>query len=75
MKLLAWHSLLRVMVLCFVESDAIANDGLVDEKGIILNDLTVEVLVKMAVSQATAGATFVASSGIMIPEWEQFVKH
>ncbi|MBD6616997.1 porphobilinogen synthase [Komarekiella sp. 'clone 1'] len=41
------------------------HDGLVDEKGIILNDPTVEVLVKMAISQATAGATFVAPSDMM----------
>ncbi|MEO0688487.1 MAG: porphobilinogen synthase, partial [Cyanobacteria bacterium J06649_11] len=31
------------------------HDGIVDENGVILNDPTVEVLVKMAVSQAEAG--------------------
>ncbi|HEY9799086.1 MAG TPA: porphobilinogen synthase [Leptolyngbyaceae cyanobacterium] len=41
------------------------HDGLVDEKGTILNDPTVEVLVKMALSQATAGADFVAPSDMM----------
>ncbi|MBD2502075.1 porphobilinogen synthase [Anabaena azotica] len=41
------------------------HDGLVDEKGNILNDPTVEVLVKMALSQATAGADFVAPSDMM----------
>jgi porphobilinogen synthase len=41
------------------------HDGLVDENGTILNDPTVEVLVKMAVSQAAAGANFVAPSDMM----------
>jgi porphobilinogen synthase len=41
------------------------HDGLVDEQGKILNDPTVEVLVKMAVSQAAAGASFVAPSDMM----------
>lgn len=41
------------------------HDGLVDSKGTILNDPTVEVLVKMAVSQADAGANFVAPSDMM----------
>jgi porphobilinogen synthase len=41
------------------------HDGLVDEKGTILNDPTVEVLVKMALSQAAAGADFVAPSDMM----------
>lgn len=41
------------------------HDGLVDDQGIILNDPTVEVLVKMAVSQAAAGADFVAPSDMM----------
>lgn len=40
------------------------HDGIV-EKGVILNDETVEVLVKMAVSQAEAGADFVAPSDMM----------
>jgi porphobilinogen synthase len=41
------------------------HDGIVDEKGVILNDPTVEVLVKMAVSQAEAGADMVAPSDMM----------
>ncbi|MCX7596096.1 MAG: porphobilinogen synthase [Fischerella sp.] len=41
------------------------HDGLVDEKGTILNDPTVEVLVKMALAQAAAGADFVAPSDMM----------
>lgn len=41
------------------------HDGIVDEKGVILNDPTVEVLVKMALSQAAAGADMVAPSDMM----------
>jgi porphobilinogen synthase len=41
------------------------HDGLIDEEGNILNDPTVEVLVKMAVSQAASGASFVAPSDMM----------
>jgi porphobilinogen synthase len=41
------------------------HDGLVDENGVILNDSTVEVLVKMALSQAVAGADMVAPSDMM----------
>lgn len=41
------------------------HDGIIDDKGIILNDPTVEVLVKMAVSQAEAGADMVAPSDMM----------
>jgi porphobilinogen synthase len=41
------------------------HDGLVDENGIILNDPTIEVLVKMALSQAEAGTDFVAPSDMM----------
>ena len=41
------------------------HDGLIDEDGRVLNDPTVEVLVKMAVSQAEAGADFVAPSDMM----------
>ncbi|MCS7032086.1 MAG: porphobilinogen synthase [Gloeomargarita sp. SKYG116] len=41
------------------------HDGLVDDQGRILNDETVEVLVKMALSQAAAGADFVAPSDMM----------
>ena len=41
------------------------HDGIVDDKGVILNDPTVEVLVKMAVSQAEAGTDIVAPSDMM----------
>ncbi|AFY74060.1 delta-aminolevulinic acid dehydratase [Synechococcus sp. PCC 7502] len=41
------------------------HDGLVDENGIIVNDPTVEVLVKMSLSQAVAGADMVAPSDMM----------
>jgi porphobilinogen synthase len=41
------------------------HDGIVDENGIVLNDPTVEVLVKMALSQAAAGADMVAPSDMM----------
>jgi porphobilinogen synthase len=40
-------------------------DGLIDEAGYILNDETVAVLVKQALSQAHAGADFVAPSDMM----------
>ncbi|MBD2432236.1 MULTISPECIES: porphobilinogen synthase [Fischerella] len=41
------------------------HDGIVDEKGVILNDPTVKVLVKMALSQAAAGTDMVAPSDMM----------
>lgn len=41
------------------------HDGIVDENGTILNDPTVEILVKMALSQAAAGADMVAPSDMM----------
>ena len=41
------------------------HDGIVDDNGVILNDPTVEVLVKMAVSQAEAGTDMVAPSDMM----------
>ena len=40
-------------------------DGLIDENGYVLNDATVEVLVKQAVSHAQAGADIVAPSDMM----------
>ncbi len=40
-------------------------DGLIDESGYVLNDLTVEVLVKQALSHAGAGADVVAPSDMM----------
>jgi porphobilinogen synthase len=41
------------------------HDGIVNDKGTILNDPTVEVLVKMALAQAAAGADLVAPSDMM----------
>ncbi len=41
------------------------HDGLMDENGVIVNDPTVEVLVKMALSQARSGADMVAPSDMM----------
>lgn len=40
-------------------------DGLIDDKGYVLNDETVEVLVKQALSHAEAGADIVAPSDMM----------
>ena len=40
-------------------------DGLIDDTGYVLNDATVEVLVKQAVSHAAAGADVVAPSDMM----------
>ena len=41
------------------------HDGILDENGIIVNDPTVEVLVKMSLSQAAAGTDMVAPSDMM----------
>jgi len=41
------------------------HDGVVDDNGVIINDPTVEILVKMALSQAAAGADMVAPSDMM----------
>jgi len=41
------------------------HDGLMDDNGIIVNDPTVEVLVKMSLSQAAAGTDMVAPSDMM----------
>ena len=40
-------------------------DGLIDEKGYVLNDETIEVLVKQALSHAQAGADIIAPSDMM----------
>ncbi len=40
-------------------------DGIIDEKGYILNDLTVDILTKQALTHATAGADIVAPSDMM----------
>jgi porphobilinogen synthase len=41
------------------------HDGIINEDGVILNDPTVEILVRMAVSQAQAGCDMVAPSDMM----------
>ncbi len=41
------------------------HDGILDEDGYIVNDITVEVLAKMAVAQARAGCDMVAPSDMM----------
>ena len=41
------------------------HDGVIDDRGVILNDETVAILVKMAVSQAAAGCDIVAPSDMM----------
>ena len=41
------------------------HDGLVDENGIILNDETIELLQKQALTQAIAGADFIGPSDMM----------
>jgi porphobilinogen synthase len=41
------------------------HDGVIDEHGVILNDDTVDILVKMSISQAEAGCDMVAPSDMM----------
>ena len=55
-------------VICDVALDPFTThgqDGLIDESGYVLNDETVLALVKQALSQARAGADFVAPSDMM----------
>ncbi|MGM3151325.1 porphobilinogen synthase, partial [Escherichia coli] len=40
-------------------------DGIIDDKGYVLNDITVEALVKQSVSHAEAGADIVSPSDMM----------
>ncbi len=61
----------RIPNLCIIADVALdpftthGHDGLVDERGLILNDETVECLVKMALMQADSGVDFVAPSDMM----------
>ncbi|PAX58392.1 porphobilinogen synthase [Brunnivagina elsteri] len=58
----------RILVITDVALDPFTthcHDGIVDENGVILNDQTVEVLVKMSLSQAEAGSDMVAPSDMM----------
>ncbi|SUA63069.1 porphobilinogen synthase [Oligella urethralis] len=55
-------------VLCDVALDPFTShgqDGVIDENGYVLNDPTLEVLVKQAVAQAAAGADWIAPSDMM----------
>ena len=40
-------------------------DGIIDEEGYVLNDITTDILIKQAVSHAEAGADIVAPSDMM----------
>ena len=51
--------------LCLCEYTTHGHCGLIDDRGEILNDETLDVLGKIAVSQAHAGADIVAPSGMM----------
>lgn len=55
-------------IMCDVALDPFTThgqDGIIDDSGYVLNDVTVETLVKQAVSQAAAGADVVAPSDMM----------
>ncbi|KGF32674.1 porphobilinogen synthase [Oligella urethralis] len=55
-------------VLCDVALDPFTShgqDGVIDENGYVLNDPTLEILVKQAVAQAAAGADWIAPSDMM----------
>ena len=40
-------------------------DGIIDEEGYVLNDITTDILIKQALSHAEAGADIVAPSDMM----------
>ena len=40
-------------------------DGIIDEEGYVLNDITTDILIKQALSHAEAGADVVAPSDMM----------
>ena len=50
-------------------------DGIIDEKGYVLNDITTDILIKQAVSHAEAGADIVAPSDMMEDVLVVFVRH
>ncbi|NOL50375.1 porphobilinogen synthase [Pelistega europaea] len=55
-------------VLCDVALDPYTShgqDGVIDEDGYVLNDITVEILRKQALAQAEAGADYIAPSDMM----------
>lgn len=55
-------------ILCDVALDPYTShgqDGVIDDNGYVINELTVEILVKQALTQATAGVDMVAPSDMM----------
>jgi len=60
-----WPRLIVVTDVALDPYNADGHDGLVDERGVILNDETVEVLCLQAVSHAMAGADIIAPSDMM----------
>lgn len=62
------HSTPEIMIITDVALDPFTthgHDGVLDDQGVILNDETVEILAKMAVSQAAVGSDMVAPSDMM----------
>lgn len=57
--------LLAIADTCLCEYTSHGHCGMLDERGEVLNDATLEVLVRTAVSQAAAGADIIAPSDMM----------
>lgn len=58
----------QIGIVCDVALDPYSSsghDGLIDEEGLVVNDETVEILVKQALSHATAGCDVIAPSDMM----------
>jgi len=60
-----WPRLVVVTDVALDPYSADGHDGLVDDRGVILNDETVEILCQQAVSHAMAGADIIAPSDMM----------
>ncbi|MBU7006732.1 porphobilinogen synthase [Phosphitispora fastidiosa] len=60
-----YPELLVIPDLCMCEYTSHGHCGLLDEKGNVLNDQTIEILAKIALSYAMAGADMVAPSDMM----------
>jgi len=60
-----YPDLLVIPDLCMCEYTSHGHCGLLDEKGNVLNDQTIEILAKIALSYAMAGADMVAPSDMM----------
>ncbi len=60
-----YPDLLVIPDLCMCEYTSHGHCGILDEKGNVLNDQTIEVLAKIALSYAVAGADMVAPSDMM----------